>query len=111
MREVTAIELSRAKNMLKSMMFMQLESRLVTCEDIAKQILVYGERKNTQMLCDQIDRVSPQDIVNLARFMFEHDPAVAIIGHDVSTAPTFEAIKQFTNSYKNDVWSKHAVVN
>merc|ERR1711916_96343 len=31
---VTQVELGRAKNMLKSMMFMQLESRLVLCEDI-----------------------------------------------------------------------------
>jgi len=35
-------ELMRAKNMLKSMMMMQLESRLVLCEDIARQFATYG---------------------------------------------------------------------
>ena len=39
---VTQVELGRAKNMLKSMMFMQLESRLVLCEDIARQFVTYG---------------------------------------------------------------------
>ena len=41
--EVTEAELDRAKNMLKSMMMMQLESRLVLCEDIARQV----ERQGT----------------------------------------------------------------
>jgi predicted Zn-dependent peptidase len=105
--EVTDEELSRAKNMLKSMMFMQLESRLITCEDIAKQIMVYNERKDTKTLCDEIDNVSVQSIVNLARSMLKHDPSVAIIGHDVSKAPTFEAIQQFTTKYKTELWAKY----
>lgn len=43
---VKPIELSRAKNMLKSMMYMQLESRLVLCEDIARQFVTYGKRES-----------------------------------------------------------------
>ncbi len=38
-------ELSRAKNMLKSMMMMQLESRMVICEDIGRQLITYGHRQ------------------------------------------------------------------
>ncbi|CAM9703821.1 unnamed protein product, partial [Ectocarpus fasciculatus] len=93
--EVTDVELSRAKNMLKSMMFMQLESRLITCEDIAKQLLVYGERRDTATLCRQIDAITAADILKLARSMLKYDPAVAVVGHDVSGAPSYEAIKQF----------------
>lgn len=106
-KEVTPIELSRAKNMLKSMMFMQLESRLVVCEDIGKQLMVYNARKDTATLCAEIDRVSAGDLMSLARAMLKHDPAVAVVGHDVSTAPSFAAITQFTDEYKSEVWSKH----
>lgn len=107
--EVTDVELSRAKNMLKSMMFMQLESRLITCEDIAKQLLVYGERRDTATLCRQIDAITAADILKLARSMLKYDPAVAVVGHDVSGAPSYEAIKQFTNAYKAEVWGKHKI--
>lgn len=103
---MTDEELSRAKNMLKSMMFMQLESRLITCEDIGKQVMVYGERKDAAYLCDQIDNVSKSDIIQLALSMFQNDPAIAVIGHDVSTAPTFDAVKHFVNSYKSELWGQ-----
>jgi processing peptidase subunit alpha len=106
-KEVDDVELSRAKNMLKSMMFMQLESRLITCEDIAKQIMVYGERKDTASLCAEIDAVTKKDILNLSRSLLTHDPSVAIIGHDVSGAPSYEAVKQFADTYKAEIWSKH----
>lgn len=110
MTKVTNEELSRAKNMLKSMMFMQLESRLITCEDIAKQVMVYGVRKDAKALCLEIDRITAEDLQLLARKMLVQDPAVSIIGYDVSTAPTYQAIKSFKNNYLMEIWKKNNIV-
>jgi predicted Zn-dependent peptidase len=96
-------ELSRAKNMLKSMMFMQLESRLISCEDIAKQVMIYGHRKSAKSLCDEIDAVTASDLKQLVRKMLENNPSVSIIGYDVSVAPSYDAIVAFTNSYKSEI--------
>lgn len=93
--------------MLKSMMFVQLESRLITCEDIAKQLMVYGVRKDAKTLCADIEAVTTKDIVMLARQMVQSDPSVSVIGHDVSTAPRYEIIKNFTDSYKKEIWEKY----
>lgn len=37
-REIDPVELERAKNMLKSSVLMNLESRAILCEDIARQV-------------------------------------------------------------------------
>ena len=99
-------ELSRAKNMLKSMLFMQLESRLITCEDIARQVMVFGERRDAGSLTAAIDNVTAHDLQRIAVKLFENDPAVSIIGYDVSGAPSYSAIKRFTDSYKIEISKK-----
>ena len=104
--KVTDEELSRAKNMLKSMMFTQLESRLITCEDIAKQVMVYGGRRDAKSLCLEIDKVNADDLMNIARKMLVQNPTVSIIGYDVSNVPTYQAIKAFKDSYLEEVMKK-----
>lgn len=95
--EVSDEELDRAKNMLKSMMMMQLESRLVLCEDIARQFATYGEREAPAVVCDKIDAVQKQDIRAVAQRMLSSQPAVGAVGHDLSKMPTYEDIREFTS--------------
>eukprot|EP01041_Mallomonas_annulata_P007059 gene7059-14362_t len=101
--QVQPIELSRAKNMLKSMLLMQLESRLVLCEDIAKQMITYKKRESSQELCDKVDKISAEDIQLLAMKMFKSDPTVACVGPELTTFPNYEQLKTFTTNYKEYV--------
>lgn len=91
---VTDEELNRAKNMAKSSLLMQLESRLVTCEDIARQVAVFGHRKDVLATCKLIDAVTPQDILDIGRRMLKSVPAVAVTGPNLQI-PTFEAIHDY----------------
>lgn len=92
-------ELSRAKNMLKSSMMMQLESRLVQCEDIARQFVTYGKRDSQAVMCAKIDAVTAADIQAVASRMMDSPPAVGVVGHDLSHLPSYEAIAQFARQY------------
>lgn len=67
--QVSDEELNRAKKMLKSMMMMQLESRLVLCEDIARQYATYGFRESPASVCQKIDAVTGEDLLNVAKMM------------------------------------------
>lgn len=49
-------ELKRAKTQLQSMLLMNLESRPVVFEDIARQVLANGQRKKTQHFIDSIGK-------------------------------------------------------
>ena len=100
---VSDIELSRAKNMLKSMMMMQLESRLVICEDIARQYSILGLRETSESACEKIDSVTKEDLIAVAKRMLLTPPAVGCIGHDLSKVPTYDQINQVTNKTRSDI--------
>jgi mitochondrial-processing peptidase subunit alpha len=96
---VTDEELSRARNMCKSMLLMQLESRVVLCEDIARQYVTYGKRQDPTETCQLIDQVTADDLMRVADEMLNHVPAVGCVGHDLSNVPSYEDIRDFTKAY------------
>lgn len=106
---VTSIELSRAKNMLKSSMMMQLESRLVQCEDIARQQVTYGKRDSPSMICAKIDAVTAEDVMAVAAHMLKHRPSVGCVGHDLSYLPSYDEIAEFTKQYHDQATAKAKV--
>lgn len=95
LQPVSQIELARAKNMMKSLMMMQLESRLVIAEDIARQLLEYGHRETPQQMCAKIDAVTAEDIMNVARRMFMKPPSIGCVGYDVSKLPDYSEVLQW----------------
>ena len=97
---VTDIELSRAKNMLKSMMLMQLESRLILCEDIARQFAIYGQRSPPEEICAKIDAVTQDDILKLTTNMLKNKVSIGCAGHDLSHVPAFADIESFVEQMK-----------
>ncbi len=99
-------ELSRAKNMLKSMMMMQLESRLVVCEDIGRQFITYGHREHPALVCDKIDAVTAKDLMAVADRMMQQPPAVGCVGHDLSHVPNYADINTFVKNYRHEAWKK-----
>lgn len=104
--EVTEEELMRAKNMLKSTMMMQLESRLVVCEDIGRQFSTYGKRELPEVVCQKIDAVTAKDLMDVAGLMLEKPPSVACVGHDVSHMSTYETIVNYTQQFNQEAWKK-----
>ena len=96
---VSDIELSRAKNMLKSSMMMQLESRLVQCEDIARQFITYGHRDSQAKMCEKIDAVTAVDIMAVATRMMKQVPSVGAVGSDLSKLPKYEHIASYSKAF------------
>jgi processing peptidase subunit alpha len=101
-------ELSRAKNMLKSMMMMQLESRLVLCEDLVRQYSTYGFRESPTDLCEKIDRITKEDLMEIAGKMIESAPSIGCVGHNLSKVPPYEQIESYFNAYKGEMTKRYS---
>jgi len=80
------VELDRARKQLRSSMLMNLESRQIMCEDIGKQILMFGEVLAIDSLCAKIEAVSGEDISRVTKRMLGSTPAVAVFGSFPNTA-------------------------
>jgi processing peptidase subunit alpha len=103
---VKDIELSRAKNMLKSMLLMQLESRLVLCEDMARQLNTYGYRKSPEEMCRDIDAVTAKDIMALAQSMIVQNPAIGCVGADLAKVPQYAQVLETLHDYRRQLKAK-----
>lgn len=86
-------ELNRAKTQLKSMLLMNLESRPVIFEDIARQVLAQGQRKRPEHFISSIDKVTKDDLNRIAQQMLSTKPAVAAIGN-LKKLPSFTEIEK-----------------
>lgn len=86
-----AEETSRAKNQLLSAVMSSLDSRVSVCEDIGRQILTYGERKNMPALTQQIMNVTAEDIQAAAQRALSSPVTMAAYG-DVSAIQSLDAI-------------------
>jgi mitochondrial-processing peptidase subunit alpha len=91
---VTDIELTRAKNSLKSSMFMQLESQMFLTEDLARQLAIYGKLESPLHVADLIDNVTAADIQRVATDMLKTKPAVTASGN-LSHMPVYEDIHKY----------------
>lgn len=92
---ISDVELSRAKNQLKSSLLMNLESRPVLFEDIGRQVLTYGARTDPAELVAQIEAVTAADLNAAAAAMLKTPPSVVVYG-DTTSVPRYDLIaKQF----------------
>lgn len=85
-------ELDRARNMLKCNVLIQLESRLVLFEDLARQVLTYGMREDMHTTCARIEAVTKSDVQQLAIKALQKPPTVAAVGADLSGMPSHDEI-------------------
>ncbi|XP_062515857.1 mitochondrial-processing peptidase subunit alpha-like [Corticium candelabrum] len=85
------IELSRAKEQLKSMLMMNLESRNIVFEDIGRQVLATRHRQSPQELCDKIDAVTSGQLQDACQKMLKSSPSVAAFGN-LRSLPSLDEI-------------------
>jgi len=89
---INEVELNRAKKQLQSMLLMNLESRPVLFEDVARQVLANGHRKNPQYFIDRINQVTEEDIRRVALKMLKSRASVAALGN-LKQFPSLEDIE------------------
>jgi processing peptidase subunit alpha len=78
--ELEEEEFLRAKNQLKSSIFMALESRSVMADDIARQVLVYGKRHTAEFICEKIDQLTMEDIQQAMKKILLSPPSMLTYG-------------------------------
>eukprot|EP00899_Mesostigma_viride_P020189 jgi/Mesvir1/28171/Mv04731-RA.1 len=88
---VTEEELARAKAATISSALMNLESRVVTCEDIGRQILSTGTRNLTSAFTSKVQAITLADVRAAATKMLKTPPTFAAAG-DSHSIPRYEAI-------------------
>jgi len=93
-KNITDEELSRAKNMTKSSVLMNLESKPIILEDIGKQVLCYGKRLTAAEVCSQVDKVTAADIDKVATQMLKTQLTYAAYG-EVFSLPRYDQVAGF----------------
>merc|ERR1711991_841402 len=95
--EIGDEEFSRAKNKLKSDMFMDLESRLAMFDDMARQTLLWGKRVQGEQHARKVDQLTKDDVLRVAKSMLK-DQVPTLVGYgpkeSVSAMPTVHLLKQ-----------------
>jgi mitochondrial-processing peptidase subunit alpha len=61
------VEVSRAKNQLRSSLLMNLESRMVELEDLGRQVQVHGRKVPVHEMCRKIEALTVEDLRRVAR--------------------------------------------
>ncbi|KAJ8773463.1 hypothetical protein K2173_004293 [Erythroxylum novogranatense] len=89
--QVTQGQLNRAKEMTKSAVLMNLESRLVVAEDIGRQFLTYGERKSAEQFLKTLDAITLKDISDFGKKLISSPLTMASYG-DVVNVPNYDSV-------------------
>ena len=63
-------EVNRAKNQLRSLLLMNLESRMVELEDLGRQVQVHGRKVGVKEMCAKIDALTVKDLRRVAQQVF-----------------------------------------
>ena len=92
-------EFIRAKNQLKSMVFMNLEQRSVYCEEIGQQFLSFNRHKPPEQWAREIDAVKKEDIMAAVQEALKFPVAYSVFGKDVTkevnSLPPVEGIRSY----------------
>lgn len=95
---VSESDVTRAKNMLKTNMLLQLDGTTPICEDIGRQMLCYGRRIPIAEMEERINSVTASDVKKVMQtYVYDQDPAVVAIGPVEALAdyPTYRAWMAF----------------
>ncbi|MDD9876041.1 MAG: pitrilysin family protein [Magnetovibrio sp.] len=77
---ITEDELARARAQLKSSILMSLESTSSRCEQLARQLMVFGRTIPTDEIVAKVDAVDTDAVTGVARRLFHGTPTLAALG-------------------------------
>jgi processing peptidase subunit beta len=91
--EVTDAEVSRAKNILKTNMLLQLDGSTPICEDIGRQMLCYGRRIPLPEMEARIDAVDAHILRKVcSKYILDRSPVLAAVG-PIENLPNYDRIR------------------
>lgn len=79
-REVSEEEVARARAQLKASILMSLESTSSRCEQLGRQMLIYGRPVPAEEIVAKIDAVTPANVCRVADRLFSTAPTLSAIG-------------------------------
>mmetsp|Transcript_36290 Transcript_36290/g.87739 ORF Transcript_36290/g.87739 Transcript_36290/m.87739 type:complete len:502 (-) Transcript_36290:44-1549(-) len=88
---VSQEELSRAVNMTRASLFLNLENNGIVCEDLGRQLMYYDKRHTGKELSDQLMKITADDLKRVSEKLLASTPVVAAYG-DISCMPTYSQI-------------------
>jgi predicted Zn-dependent peptidase len=91
--EVTEAELARARSQVKASLLMSLESTGSRCEQLARQLQVFGRIIPTQETIAKVNAVTTADIQRSATRLFRAEPVLAVMG-PVTRVPSLSALTE-----------------
>ena len=86
-KNITNIELKRAKSQLKAGLLMAAESSNNRSQKIGNDILSYGRIRNYDEITRRVEKVSKEEVINLAAKIFASKPTFSAIGEVSSIKP------------------------
>jgi predicted Zn-dependent peptidase len=92
-RGVDETELARARAQVKASVLMSLESTGSRCEQLARQLQLFGRIVPTEETVARINAVTLADIARVARRIFRAPPTLAVLG-PASRVPKLPAIAE-----------------
>ncbi|VEL15699.1 unnamed protein product [Protopolystoma xenopodis] len=93
-------EIERAKNQLKTHLLLQLDGTTPICEEIGRQMLVYGRRIPMKEMLKRIDSVSVDSVTEVChKYFYDRCPAVACMG-PVEVWPDYTAVRDMSFSLR-----------
>lgn len=95
---VDEIELSRAKNQLRSQVFMNLEAKSVHCEDMGRQLQLTEKFICPKEMSEKIEQVTAQDIHALIKRMSSAKGTLVIAGNQ-DYAPNTKKLRSSLHSF------------
>ncbi len=84
-------ELARAKAQIRSGVLMALESTSARCEQLARQLMIFGNPISMQETMSKIAAVDNEAVARVAGRLLASEPTLAVLG-PVAEAPTYEEL-------------------
>lgn len=81
---VTQAELDRARAQLKANILMSLESTSARCEQLARQMVVFGRPIELDEIVEEIEKVTPEDIQKVSHKIFSGPATLTCLGPTAS---------------------------